>query len=443
MVYGDIGRRCPHNVPIFNGYFLLAQLGKVSLMARRNTFGRIDKRPNGRFRARYVHFTEPYKADGSPNLISAGGTFATKTEANIWLAGVQGDYARGEWKSPDQVKAEQIKADAEARLRAYTFGDYAETFFATRDYSPNTERPERSRLNIHLLPRWGTVPLSAITTAEVKAWAVTLAPGAPGNRQKAYSLFSNILNSAVNDELIERNPCPVKGLKGIKAAPVKPSEVKQAKREPRALSSEQLEALAAAMPGIQGLMVLVQGRMGLRIGEARALRGGSVAKRPDGKVELTVTTSASNGGKYLHVKSPKTVKGLRTLTVPAAMSKALLEQAAKVGKRGILFPSSVDPKKYTSDSSFAKSLSRHGKRLNIGHVTPHDLRHTAASIWIGNGIATHVVSEMLGHTHSAITARYTHTYAEQFDQAAEVVSNLMGQPSGVASLDERRAAAVN
>ena len=222
---------------------------------------------------------------------------------------------------------------------------------------------------------------------------------------------------------------------------MKPSEVKQTKREPRALTSEQLEALAAAMPGIQGLMVLVQGRMGLRVGEVRALRGESITKRADGKVELAVTASASNGGKNLHVKTPKTEKGLRRLTVPAAMSKALLDQAAKVGKRGILFLSSVDPKRYMSDSSYAQAMSRHGKRLGIGHVTPHDLRHTATSIWLGNGIPSHVASEMLGHTRSAITVRYTHTYAEQFDQAAEVISNLMGQPSGVASLDERRAAA--
>lgn len=410
-------------------------------MARRSAFGRLDKRANGRWRARYVHFTEPYKADGTPNLISAGGTFATKTEANRWLAGVQADHARGAWKSPEQEKAEQIEAEAKAKRMAYTFGEYAKTFFATRDYSPNTERAELSRLNTHLLPQWGNVPLSAITTADVKAWAVTLAPGALGNRQKSYALFSNILNSAVNDELLDRNPCPAKGLKGIKAAPVKPSKVKQSKREPRALTSEQLEVLAAAMPGMQGLMVLVQGRMGLRIGEVLALRGASVTKRPDVKVELHVIESASGEGKDLNVKSPKTPKSLRTLTVPAAMSQALLDQAAKVGERGILFPSSTDPERFTSASSYRKSMSRHGKRLGIGHVVPHDLRHTATSIWISNGIPERVVSEMLGHAHASITRRYTHTYAEQFDQAAEVISNLMGQPSGVTSLDERRAAA--
>lgn len=140
--------------------------------------------PSGRMQARYIHPEVPFKDEGTRNYINGPVTFTTKRAADNWLAKVQASIAAGTWKSPEQEKADQIRADAEAKQMAYTFGEYAETFFATRDYSPNTERPERSRLNTHLLPRWGDVPLSAITTSDVKAWAVTLAPGAPGSRKK-------------------------------------------------------------------------------------------------------------------------------------------------------------------------------------------------------------------------------------------------------------------
>lgn len=397
--------------------------------------------PSGRMQARYIHPEVPFKDDGTRNYINGPVTFTTKRAADNWLATVQSSIAAGTWKSPEQEKAEQATADAEARRLAFTFGEYAEAFFAMRDWSPNTERPERSRLRTHLLPRWGEVALSSITTPDIKSWAVTLAPGAPGNRKKAYDLFANILNSAVNDDLIPRNPCPVKGLKGIKSAPVKPSKVKQAKREPRALTSEELEKLTAELSETHAVMAMVQGRMGLRIGEVRALVGGSVIEHADGTVWLEVKRSASNDGKSLHVKTPKTPKSVRTLPVPEAMAHGLLEWARVAGKRGILFPAKDDPAKYVPTSTYGQALTRAGKRAGIGHVAPHDLRHTAASILLANGVQEHVVSEILGHTHSSITRRYTHTYAEQFEEAAEVISNLMQRPAGVTSLDDRRAVA--
>lgn len=58
-------------------------------------------------------------------------------------------------------------------------------------------------------------------------------------------------------------------------------------------------------------------------------------------------------------------------------------------------------------------------------VTPHDLRHTAASLAVSAG-ANKAVQKMLGHT-SAMTLD---TYADLFDKDAEAVADAHDQRLG-------------
>ena len=168
---------------------------------RISSFGAVEKRASGRWRARYVHPTRPYKEDGARNYIAAPTTFATKTAARDWLSGIQSDIARGAWKSPEQVEAERLEAERAAALAARTFGSYAEGWMESRPLTPATRRAYQSSLRTHLLPQWGNTPLQAITTPAVREWLANLAPGRPGARKKSFELFKTILNTAVAKEL--------------------------------------------------------------------------------------------------------------------------------------------------------------------------------------------------------------------------------------------------
>jgi integrase len=57
-------------------------------------------------------------------------------------------------------------------------------------------------------------------------------------------------------------------------------------------------------------------------------------------------------------------------------------------------------------------------------VTPHDLRHTAASLAISSGANVKAVQRMLGHASAAMTLD---TYADLFDDDLDAVSGALNE----------------
>ncbi|WP_347344205.1 tyrosine-type recombinase/integrase [Microbacterium sp.] len=69
-------------------------------------------------------------------------------------------------------------------------------------------------------------------------------------------------------------------------------------------------------------------------------------------------------------------------------------------------------------SSYAAELERSG----VERLTPHDLRHTAASLSISSGADVKAVQRMLGHKSAAMTLD---TYADLFeDDLSDVAARL-------------------
>jgi len=60
------------------------------------------------------------------------------------------------------------------------------------------------------------------------------------------------------------------------------------------------------------------------------------------------------------------------------------------------------------------ALDRIGKSAGIGHVYPHQLRHSVASVLIAHGHTAPEVARILGHSSPAVTLGF---YAHAFDQA--------------------------
>ncbi len=62
------------------------------------------------------------------------------------------------------------------------------------------------------------------------------------------------------------------------------------------------------------------------------------------------------------------------------------------------------------------------KRAEVQKITPHDLRHTCASIAISSGVNVLALSRMLGHTSAKVTLD---TYADLFDTDLDAVASVL------------------
>ena len=160
--------------------------------AGRRRFGNIRQLPSGRYQVRYPG------PDG--RVRSHPETFARKGDASRMLMVLEGQLAQGAWADPER-----------ARIR---LADYAEAWIAQRPgLRPRTVEIYRGSLKRHIVPYLGGVPLGKIDSGMIREWrAEILGKGTSvSEAAKAYRFLRAVLMTAVDDQLIPRNPCRIRG----------------------------------------------------------------------------------------------------------------------------------------------------------------------------------------------------------------------------------------
>ncbi len=141
---------------------------------------------------------------------------------------------------------------------------------------------------------------------------------------------------------------------------------------------------------------------------------------------VTVYENAVLVGSELHVGSPKS-HASRAVRYPEFLDAAI--RAASLGKHHeeLLFGDGVHHLRLPNsrDGWFAKAVARaRAQDPTFRRVTPHDLRHTAASLAISAGANVKAVQRMLGHASAAMTLD---TYADLFDDDLDAVAFALGR----------------
>ena len=189
-----------------------------------------------------AHYRDPFGRQRNKS-------FARKADAERYLTTVEASKLTGSYVDPG---AGRITVEAWSRRWIATQGHL----------KPSTRARYEGVLSKQIVPRWGTMPLSAITHSDVAAWIADLGL-APATVRYVHGVFSLLIDMGVRDGLIGRNPAA-----GVRLP--KPS-----KAERRFLTAEQVDALADAI-GEYRLVVLTLAYCGLRWGELAALRVGRV-----------------------------------------------------------------------------------------------------------------------------------------------------------------------
>jgi hypothetical protein len=96
------------------------------------------------------------------------------------------------------------------------FADFAESWIEHRLVKGRPLRPAtcqgyRALLRRHLGPAFGAMKLRQITPERIRQWQTDLNARSPDQAAKAYRVLRAIMNTAVSDEVINRNPCSIRG----------------------------------------------------------------------------------------------------------------------------------------------------------------------------------------------------------------------------------------
>ncbi len=402
---------------------------------------------------RYLRFA----ANGKRQTLRLGAV--TREEAERQLSYVMADVARGTWRPP--VPAPKVLA-AEAGT-ASTFHGFANEWWLLNQaqLAAKTREDYTWRLQKHLLPYFGEMRLDAITfntveryiaakLAEAEKIRDAAADGRPlaeeitDKRGRTFirtvrplsarainmtvTLLAAILESAVERELITRNPAKGKRRRVRERAPAR-SHLEEA---------AQIEALLDAAGELdrdaqeQGkhiqrrAMIATLTFAGLRIGELLALRWRDV----------------NLAGGWLTVGDSKTDAGRRKVKVRGALRDELLAVRASgaVDQHAPVFATRTGK---TSGAHNVRNrvLAPAVKRANENlakqglpplpeRLTPHSLRRTFASVLYALGESPPVVMAEMGHTDAALALR---VYAQAMRRSDAEQAQLRALVEGVAS----------
>jgi integrase len=226
-------------------------------------------------------------------------------------------------------------------------------------------------LRNHVQPYLGDQALSEIKEPVIRQWRKKLLDTHVGAATvaKTYRMVHSIFTTAVDDLLIRRNPCRIKGAGQDKA------------NERPTLTIDQVFAIAAAIQPRYRLLVLLGALTSLRFGEFAALRRRDVDLE-SGELRVRRSQAELKHGRTI-IKDPKSEAGKRSVAIPDVVLADLrdhLDRFSEPGRDGLVFigPKGGQLRRRNFHRVWTKALT--DANVNEEDVHFHDLRHTGNTL---------------------------------------------------------------
>ena len=367
-------------------------------MPGKRRFGRVRRLPSGRYQVRYR----------GPDGIDrpAPETFRTKGDAEVWLTMKEAEIRRGDWIDPDAGKVR--------------FLDYAESWINDHVLKPRTEELYRGLLANHLLPTFGNMDLSVIRETDVRRWRKGRLAAGPQQKRpfgpvtvaKAYRLLHSIMNTAVEDGKIRRNPCRIKG-----------AGQEYSQERPVVPVGTLISLLDEVPPRYRALLLLAT-FANLRFGELAGLRRHHLDLDAC-VVRVSVSTAETDDGRLID-DDPKSRAGIRTVSFPREIVPELrwhLECFAQADDGGLVFIGPLGGR--LRRKNFRKFWVRARDSVGLPALHFHDLRHTGNTMAAAQGASLRELMERMGHSSSRAALIYQHATRERDEEIAAGMGKLL------------------
>ncbi|GAA4726247.1 hypothetical protein GCM10023350_06220 [Nocardioides endophyticus] len=337
-------------------------------------------------------------------------TFTRKVDAERFLAGVENAKVVGTYVDP--------------ALSKVTVGEWAQRWLDGQAHlKPTTHSRYAGILSKHIRPKWDQVKLANVSHGDVQAWITELTRHhSPATVQKIHRVLSLVLDMAVKDGRLARNVATGVNLPRV------------GKHEHRYLTHDQVEDLATGTgyPSDASkfssldtranetyrLVVLFLAYTGVRFGDMAALRVARLDVRRNRAVIAESVTPVQGQG--LVWGTPKTHQR-REVPIPRFLSAELADHIVGRKPDDLVF-AGIRNGQPLRVSTFRTAFSAAARAIDVPDLSPHKLRHTAASLAIASGADVKVVQQMLGHSSATMTLdTYGHLFEDRLDEVGDAL----------------------
>jgi len=271
-------------------------------------------------------------------------------------------------------------------------------------------------------PYIGQTRLQALTPQQVEYLLNEASAAGLSSRtvQYIHAVLRNALNQALHWGQVQRNVASLVRPPQAVHQPIQPWTAEQARQFITAVQHERLRSL-----------FVLSLTTGLRQGEVLGVRWEDI--------DLDAGTLTVNGqlqkfdGKLQWVPT-KTVKSKRTIVIPAVALTALQahhdrqrSEAACNKPTGYVF-TTRDGKPLMARNVYRRFLEL-SEQAGLPRIRFHDLRHTAATLMLAQGVDPRTIMEILGHSQISLTLNtYSHVLGSMKQSAADKINALLNEP---------------
>ncbi len=334
----------------------------------------------------------------APNGRERSQTFARRIDAERFITSIEHTKLSGSYVD---------RAAGRITLDQFIATEYRKT---QTNLAPSTLARDESYIRTHISPVFGAVALSTIDYTDCQGWVNDLAENrAPATVVKVAQIMGKIMKAAVRSRRVVVNPMNEVILPSID----EPDDVY--------LTPAQVARLADAMTSVAPqyrALVFVGCYAGPRIGELCALQWSDFDALHR---TLSITRGVVEVSGYGVIEgSTKTKAGRRRVTLPSQVVAELEAHRTRFAHGPRIFPS-PDGKMLRPNQFRPRQWAAAVDASGLDPVpTPHDMRHTAVSLWVAAGANDLEVAKWAGHRSAAFTkSRYAHLFPEHGDALAE------------------------
>ena len=228
-------------------------------------------------------------------------------------------------------------------------------------------------------------------------------PLSPKSIRHQYVTLNTIFEYAEKQEMISKNP-----MRKVEAP-------KKQKKPVDALTQEQAAQLFKLLPSLPldfRCILLLLITTGIRRGECMGLQWGDIDETAGTiRIERNVSYTPESG---VIVSTPKTVNSIRTIPIMPSTLHLLQQYQQEVQKKNpgtilksaFLFPKSEDVFAARDPNSITRRVKRFMKNNGFPDLSPHDLRHSCATLLLSQGADIKSVQEILGHADASTTLNF-------------------------------------